>query len=192
MKAGSIGSGETNFVWRLLRILSPARKPRTDSRRPTAAPAADPAVVPNGKKILIVDDDAVIVATSAMKLRSKGYAVVTAVDCSEALGVVRDERPDLILLDLMFPPNVAQGGAVAWDGFVIMSWLRQFQETRNTPIIVITNQDAAKFEARSLKAGARAFFQKPIDHAGLLAVIQQNLGEAPEGGRQDSVRDFQI
>lgn len=169
-----------------------ARKRRSDSRQPMTSPAADPPAPPNGKKILIVDDDAVILETTASKLRSKGYAVVTALDGSAALGAVRDERPDLILLDILFPPNVAQGGAVAWDGFTVMSWLRQFQDTRSIPIIMLTGQDVTGAEERSLRSGAKAFFRKPIDHAGLLAFIKQTLGGGADEAQQGVGGDFQV
>ena len=181
-----------NSVRGLLQSLTSARKPRPDSCHSVVSPAVDTPAAPSGKKILIVDDDAIILATSSLKLRSEGYAVVTALDCSEVIGMVRDERPDLILIDLMFPPNLAQGVVVAWDGLVIMSWLSQFRETRNVPIIIITEQDPAKLEDRLLRASSKAFFQKPIDHEGLLRVIEQTLGEAPEGRQRNSSLDSQI
>jgi len=66
---------------------------------------------PNGTKVLIVDDDAVILKTTAMKLEAQGYDVVLAKDASGAIRAARKERPDLILMDVSFPPDVA---AVLW------------------------------------------------------------------------------
>ena len=94
-----------------------------------------------------------------------------------AVSAVRQEKPDLILLDLSFPPDVAHGGGVAWDGFLIMNWLQRLEEAKNIPIIVITGGDPAKCKDRALAAGAADFFHKPIDNDELLAVIRQTLGE---------------
>ncbi len=130
------------------------------------------------KKILIVDDNRVIVTIIRAKLTAAGYEVITAEDGSAAVGAVRHERPDLILLDLSFPPDVAHGGGLAWDGFLIMNWLRRLEEGKHVPIIVITGSDPAKCRDQTLAAGASGFFHKPINHDELLAAIGQILGES--------------
>jgi len=132
----------------------------------------------NRKKILVVDDDPVILRTLSLKLIGRGYDVMTASDGSEAVTSVRTERPDLILLDLLFPPDVAHGGGVCWDGFLVMQWLKRMEEAVNIPIIVITGGDPASYEARAKQMGAAAFFHKPIDHDDLFEVISRELGEA--------------
>jgi len=129
----------------------------------------------NRKRILVVDDNAVVVKTLAMKLESAGYDVLKAEDGSEAVSAARKEKPDLILLDISFPPDVAHGGGIPWDGFLIIDWLKRIDEARNVPIIVITGGEAAKYEDRALKAGAVAFFHKPINNDELLAAIQKAL-----------------
>jgi DNA-binding response OmpR family regulator len=129
------------------------------------------------KKILVVDDDAVIVKTLSFKLKAGGFDVCVALDGSDAIRTVRKEKPDLILLDLSFPPDVGHGGGVAWDGFLILDWLRRMDEAKNTPIIVITGGDPVQYEKRSLGAGAVAFFCKPLNHDGLINVIRRTLGE---------------
>ena len=130
----------------------------------------------NRKRILIVDDNEVILRTISLKLKASGYDVFTAQDGSEAVSAVRTRKPDLILLDLGFPPEVA---GVAWDGFLIIQWLRRIEEAKNTPIIVITVSEAAKYRERALAEGAMAFFQKPINNEELLATIHQALHDAP-------------
>jgi CheY-like chemotaxis protein len=130
----------------------------------------------NGKKILVVDDNQVIITTLTMKLESAGYTVISATDGSEAVSATRKEKPDLILLDISFPPDVAHGGGVPWDGFKIIAWLRRIEEAKDTPVIVITGEtDTAKYKDRSLATGAVAFFQKPVDNEGLLDVIRKTL-----------------
>lgn len=129
----------------------------------------------NQKKILIVDDDEILRKTTSLKLQSQGYAVATAIDASEAIGAVRDQRPDLVLLDLGFPPDVSFGGCVTWDGFQIMSWLRSFGSAARIPFIIMTAGEPAQYKERSLAAGAIAFFQKPINHQELFPVIKNAL-----------------
>ena len=132
----------------------------------------DQAVPGCAKRILFVDDDAVIIKTTSAKLKSHGYQVATAMDAAEAMSAIRQTRPDLILLDVSFPPDV---GSVDWDGFKIMEWLQRMDETRNIPIIIITGGEPTKYKARSLATGAVAFFNKPIQHDELLDVISRLL-----------------
>src|SRR2546430_950096 len=116
----------------------------------------------NRKKILIVDDSAIIAKTLSITLNASGYDVLTAQDGSEAVGIVRREKPDLILLDLSFPPDVEHGGGIAWDGFLIVDWLKRIDEAKQVPFIIITGEDPEKFKDRALAAGAAGFFTKPI------------------------------
>ena len=140
-------------------------------------PPAEPSAPQRRRKILVVDDNPVIIKTLSFKLKSHGYDVCTAMDGAEAVSTVRKEKPDLILLDISFPPDVGHGGGVAWDGFLIMDWVRRMDEAKHTPIIVITGGDPVQYEKRSLDAGAVAFFRKPLDHDGLINVIRRTLGE---------------
>ena len=127
------------------------------------------------KKILVVDDDRIILKTLSTKLKTEGFTVLTAEDGSAAVSTARKEKPDLILLDISFPPDVGHGGGVPWDGFLIMNWLRRMDEAKNIPIIMIAGGDPAKHEKHSLDSGAVAFFGKPIDHDRLLDVIRRTL-----------------
>jgi CheY-like chemotaxis protein len=124
------------------------------------------------KKILVVDDNEVIVKTISVKLKSAGYQVFTAQEGADAVAFVRKENPDLILLDLGFPPDVA---GVPWDGFRIMEWLRRVDDSKKIPIIVITGGAGDRDKERALAAGAAAFLYKPIDHDELLKLIRATL-----------------
>ena len=73
------------------------------------------------KTILVVDDNEIVIKTISLKLQGAGYRVVSAMDGAEAMAAVRKETPDLILLDISFPPDV---GTVPWDGFRIMEWFQ--------------------------------------------------------------------
>ena len=130
------------------------------------------------KKVLIVDDNKVEVMALSGKVKACGCDVVVAEDGAEAITIARREKPDLILLDIMFPPDIAHGGGVAWDGFLILSWLRRLEEVKNVPVIFVTGGEAAKYKDRALAAGAVGFLRKPIDSGDLRAVIQQALDPA--------------
>jgi CheY-like chemotaxis protein len=131
----------------------------------------------NPKKILIVDDNRIILKAFSMKLQASGFEVFTAEDGATAVGLVRRSVPDLIVLDIQFPPDVAHGGGVAWDGFLILDWLRRMDEARKIPVIIITGGDPAKYKDRALAAGAVSFFRKPIKPEELVAAVRQALGE---------------
>jgi CheY-like chemotaxis protein len=144
--------------------------------QPMPTSPASPAAGSSPKKILVVDDSLVILKVLGIKLKSAGYTVLTATDGASGISLARQERPDLVLLDISFPPDVAHGGGVRWDAFTIIAWLKRTEEVTNVPIIVITAGDPAKFKNRALAAGAVAFFQKPLDHDQLIGTIHQILG----------------
>lgn len=129
---------------------------------------------PKPKKILVVDDNEIVIKTISLKLQGAGYQVLTAMDGSEAVSLVRKEIPDLILLDLSFPPEV---DGIPWDGFRIMEWFHRLDTMKKIPIIVITGSEDPTAKQRATNTGAVAFFQKPIEHDYLLKVIRATLGE---------------
>jgi CheY-like chemotaxis protein len=124
------------------------------------------------KKILVVDDNEVILKTVSLKLQGCGYQTITALDGSEAVAAARKETPDLILLDINFPPEVA---GVPWDGFRIMDWFQRLDPAKKIPIIIITGTEDVKIKERATSCGAVAFFHKPINHDDLLKVIRTTL-----------------
>jgi CheY-like chemotaxis protein len=152
------------------------------SKLPWAAKPSPPAPVPAappwprlGKKILIIDDDAVILHILSHKLRARGYDIETAVDPQEALAAVRAGKPDLILLDLVFPPDVSFSGAADLDGFGLMRWLHACGLGRQIPIFIISTEDPDQCKGRWPAKRPEIFFQKPIDHDRLLLSIRRTL-----------------
>jgi CheY-like chemotaxis protein len=137
---------------------------------------------PNAKKILVVDDDEVILRTLSITLSSHGYYAYLASDGPEAVRVVTREKPDLIVLDIVFPVDAANVGGALQDGFFIIQWLRRMGEAQDIPIIVISGDNTTKDKQRALDAGAVGFFTKPIDHVALLAAIGDVLGGGPKPG----------
>src|SRR5262249_12267931 len=107
-----------------------------------------------------------------------GFDAVVAEDGGEAVRTVRYDPPDLIIMDVIFPPDVSSGGGVAWDGFLIMDWLRRVDLATNTPFIVITGGDPVESAKRAQATGAVGFFQKPLDYAALIGLVCQILDSA--------------
>lgn len=142
----------------------------------------DPLIPPGAKKILVVDDDQIIQKTLSITLSANGYYVFLASDGPEAVRVVSREKPDLILLDILFPVDAANVGGALQDGFFIIQWLRRMGEAEDIPFIVISGDTSPKHVQRAKEAGALAFFGKPIDHFALLDVIRKALGEEVPGG----------
>ena len=131
----------------------------------------------NVKRILVVDDNPVILKTLEYKLRVNGFEVLTARDGGEAVSLVRRDRPDLVLLDIDFPPDVEHGGGVAWDGFLIMDWLRRMDEGKDVPVVMITGGEPAQYMDKALAAGVVCLLHKPIHTAELLEAVRHALGE---------------
>lgn len=142
-------------------------KPAPAPTVPVAESEPEPVPPADARRILIVDDDEVVRQATAMKLKKHGYAVVTAADGPAAIQAARTERPDLILLDLDFPPDVN----VAWDGFSIMGWLRRLEYTKDIPVVIMTSTHGNGVYERARGAGAAGFFHKPLDFAPLLSFI---------------------
>jgi two-component system KDP operon response regulator KdpE len=123
-----------------------------------------------GEKILIVDDDQDVRRGLGIRLKASGYSVVFAEDAISATSMARKEAPGLIILDIGLP-----GG----DGFIVMERLLSITPT-SVPVIVLTARDPSTNKERALKAGAKAFFQKPADNDEFLAAIRKALGESGE------------
>ena len=120
------------------------------------------------KKILIVEDDPDVRQGMYVRLKANGYEVFLAADAPSSMIEARKHEPDLVILDLGLP---------AGDGFLVMERLKTMPSRALIPIIVVSARDVRANQERAIKAGARAFLQKPVDNAELLAVIRQALGE---------------
>ena len=136
--------------------------------------STDPAK-PGAKIVLVVDDNPIILKTMSIVLKSKGYQVSIALGGPEAIGLTRREKPDLILLDLAFPPDLANIGGPMRDGFQILEWLRHTPEAEKTPIIIISGTDPAQYKDRAAAAGVVACFHKPLNKDEVLAAVQAAL-----------------
>lgn len=119
------------------------------------------------KKILVVDDEASIVTLLSYNLEKAGYQVVTANDGIEALEKVNEERPELVLLDLMLPKL---------DGIEVLKQLRQARN--NIPVIMLTARGDELDKILGLELGADDYITKPFSPREVLARVKAILRRA--------------
>lgn len=120
------------------------------------------------KKILIADDEPNIVVSLEFLMRRNGYQVRTAGDGEEALRLLEEFRPDLILLDVMLPLR---------DGFEVCQKIRENPDWKSLKVIMLTAKGREVEIAKGLALGADAYITKPFATRDLLANVQRLLGE---------------
>ena len=127
------------------------------------------------KKILVIDDNPIIQRSIYFVLRDRGYTVLFSGEIAEALKVVRKERPELILLDINFPPDASLGGGGVRDGFWALDWMRRMDEVKNVPIVIISSDEPITASPRAQAAGADGYLHKPIDKEMLILTVAELL-----------------
>jgi two-component system phosphate regulon response regulator PhoB len=103
------------------------------------------------KKVMIVEDDEFLRSLTAKRLEKEGYEVAVAVDGESANGIAVENKPDLILLDLLLP---------GVDGFEVLKRARANDITKNTPIIVFSNLGQREDIEKAKGLGANDFLIK--------------------------------
>jgi DNA-binding response OmpR family regulator len=131
----------------------------------------------SNKRILIIEDDPDVRQGYHVRLKANNYDTFFAADALASMTEARKHQPDLIILDLGLP---------AGDGFVVMERLKANTHLAVIPVIVVSGRDPSANRQRALRAGAKAFLQKPVDNDEFLAVIRQCLGET-NGSKQQTV-----
>ena len=127
-------------------------------------------VVPMATRILVADDDPLVVELIEFKLTSRGYDVLTASDGEAALASSIAHHPDLIVLDAMMP---------VLDGYEVLRRLREDGRTRLIPVIMLTARRKESDVLSGLALGARDYLVKPFIPEELMARIGKLL--AAEG-----------
>lgn len=115
------------------------------------------------KRILVVDDERPIADILKFNLEKEGFEVVCAYDGVEAMEQVKQEKPDLILLDIMLPHK---------DG---MEVCREVRKSYDIPIIMLTAKDSEIDKVLGLELGADDYVTKPFSTRELLARVKANL-----------------
>jgi two-component system alkaline phosphatase synthesis response regulator PhoP len=109
-------------------------------------------------KILVVDDDKNIVKLVSLLLTQKGHNVLSAVDGKEGLAIAREEKPDLLILDIMMPEL---------DGVSVSGILFQDPVLRRTPVLILSGTGSAR-GMLELVPNVRLYMDKPFESAALL------------------------
>ena len=120
-------------------------------------------------RLLLIEDEADLLASLAKALREEGYAVDTAADGEEGLYKAKEISYDAVVLDVMLP---------RMDGWDVLGHLRK---SKRTPVLMLTARDAARDRVRGLDAGADDYLVKPFDlkelFARLRAIIRRSAGQ---------------
>ena len=120
------------------------------------------------RTILIVEDYEDVRGMLKVLLESERFQVLEAGSGSEALEVIKKQRPDAILMDLALP---------GFDGFETIRRIRTVDGFRNIPIIVLTAYTGPSTYETALNAGSNYFMAKPVDFDELLTLLRQILSE---------------
>ena len=105
-------------------------------------------------RILIIDDEPHVLETLRLAFEGQGHEAILEGESSQAVATARDERPDLIILDLMMP---------GMDGYQLFHHLSDEENLLGTPIVIITARHGKIYELISLKIGAKLHITKPFN-----------------------------
>ena len=127
-------------------------------------------------KVLIVDDEPDVLLLLRIELEAEGYETLLAADGETALRRIMEERPEVVLLDVMMP---------VLDGWGVLQ--RLADQRSDTRVIVLSAKASDGDVAHALELGANEYITKPFDPAALLATVAHVLASAPqelEAGRR--------
>ena len=117
-------------------------------------------------KILIVEDNPANMTLATFLVRSVGHTVLSATDAEAGLTMAREERPDLILMDIQLP---------GIDGLAAISLLKGQESTRAIPVIALTALAMKGDEERIRAAGCDAYIAKPMRYKEFLQTLAEQL-----------------
>jgi len=130
-----------------------------------AEPSTPETAQSEGKRVLLVDDDAEIVESMRLALEAKGFAVLVARDGNQGLAMAEREDPDLVILDMMMPKR---------SGFLVLEKLRR---TRRVPlrVIMITANEGSRHKAYAEMLGVDDYIRKPFPMDRLMESVTRLL-----------------
>ena len=119
------------------------------------------------KKILIVEDNELNLKFFRDLLEVHGYATIQTKDAREAMALVREHKPDLILMDIQLPE---------YSGLEVAQWIRADDSLKSTPIIAVTAHAMMRDAEKTRSSAFEAFLTKPIPGPRLLETIEKFIG----------------
>lgn len=108
-------------------------------------------VLPNMKTILFIEDESALQKTVGEILKQEGYEVASALNGEIGLRLAQEKKPDLILLDLVLPKM---------HGFDVLKKLKERDETKDIPVIVLTNLEGMDDIDKAIELGAKSYLVK--------------------------------
>lgn len=121
-----------------------------------------------GWKILVADDEKNILKLLKVNLERAGCEVITASDGIEVLEILKEDKPDLIILDIMMP---------RMDGITVLKKLKENEETKSIPVIMLTIKSSDEDIFKGWQEGADAYLTKPFNPAEVVIMAQGILRE---------------
>ena len=115
---------------------------------------------------MVVDDDLVLIRTVEALLMKEGFEVITQTDGISALIKIKEQRPDLVILDIMMPKM---------DGFNVCRILKFDEKYQSIPILILTAREKPEDKEMAQEVKADAFMVKPFRHEQLLEEINRLL-----------------
>lgn len=125
-----------------------------------------------GKRILLIEDNAINRRLAQFLLKSQGYEVWEAVSAPEAFESLKEKRPDLILMDIQLP---------GMDGLTATRQLKADPATRDIPVLIVTSYAMKGDETKAYEAGCSGYVTKPIDKTVFLEAVAKALGSRGSG-----------
>jgi two-component system cell cycle response regulator DivK len=133
---------------------------------PPWAPGTDTGEDGMPKKVLIVEDNELNMKLFRDLLEAHGYQTLESRDGIEALRVARDERPDLILMDIQLPEV---------SGLEVAKWIKEDEQLRSIPIIAVTAFAMKGDEEKIREGGCEGYLAKPISLTSFLETVERHL-----------------
>jgi len=118
------------------------------------------------KSILIVDDDELVIKTIRPVLMSHGYSVLTAINGEDGLYIVKHQKPDLVILDVILP---------GIKGRDVCKLIKEDKATQDIPVIFLTSKDSKDDIEAEMQAGGQEHITKPVNTKELLASVNKIL-----------------
>jgi DNA-binding response OmpR family regulator len=133
-------------------------------------------------KVLVIDDEAPIRLLCRVNLEAEGMSVIEAADGPSGLEQARDERPDVVLLDVMMP---------GLDGWKVAEQLLEDERTTAIPIIFLTARAEFRDRAKGLDIGGIDYVTKPFNPLDLAPLVRDLLARI-ERGERDELRSEKV
>src|SRR5204863_1818126 len=122
--------------------------------------------------ILVVDDQPHIVRLIQVNLEKEGYRVLTASDGEEGMARIRQDPPDLVILDVIMPRK---------DGFEVLREIKEDPGLEHIPVVMLTVKAQNADIVEGLKEGAELYLPKPFHPRELVSLVQRVLQDQPQG-----------